>query len=107
MLFLDFTFKFFATQLRFLSQHSASHRAAGTRCDCNPVVFFNSCCTPNIHHWGRSIFNSPPFFPNSVEPEEWEMSQDSDAQQPCVGSEDGWDPRGQWVPPRAGEGLEC
>lgn len=36
--FLDFTFKFFAMPFCFLSQHSAPHRAAGTRCDCNHVV---------------------------------------------------------------------
>lgn len=98
---------FFALQLCFLSQHSAPHRAAGTRCECNPTVFFNANCTPKTHPWGRCIFNSPPFCPNSVELEEWEMSEDSDAQQPCVCSEDGRDPRGQWGSPRAGEGLEC
>lgn len=42
-----------------------------------------------------------------MELEEWEVSEDSDAQQPRGGSEDGRDPRGQWGSPRAGEGLEC
>ena len=85
--FLAFAFKIFAMQLYFLSQHLAPCRAAGTRCDCNSNSIFSFVlCLAKLIIGTYAFLIFLPFAPNSVEPGEWEMSQDSEAQQCCLGS---------------------